>query len=74
MDSELIKTTSLWLYSYQLMIDKSKEREKENTELRQTGMPQLAGNTSQLLIASVKKGKLCVAAWYNAQCTSGLQI
>ena len=44
------------------MIDKSKEREKENTELRQTGMPQLAGNTSQLLIASVKKGKLCVAA------------
>jgi len=37
------------------MIDKSKEREKENAELRQTGMPQLAGNTLQLVISKVKK-------------------
>lgn len=43
------------LRSYQLMIDKSKEREKENAELRQTGMPQLAGNTLQLVISKVKK-------------------
>lgn len=55
MDSELIETTSLWHYSYQLMIDKSKEREKENAELRQTGMPELAGNTLQLVISRVKK-------------------
>lgn len=37
------------------MIDKSKEREKENAELRQTGMPKLAGNTLQLVISRVKK-------------------
>ena len=37
------------------MIDKSKEREKENAELRQTGMPKLAGNTLQLVVSRVKK-------------------